>query len=163
GRDSSAVATEEDLLAHPGVASDDATIASALLDIAHARFNQKRYADAAAAYEEHLHRFPASPGHLTALYQAGLCYLRLNRAGDAVDRWESIVADSADAVLAERAWARLGDVYFQAEKYEKAKHAYQGLLEHFASSNAGSLATLRLAQCEYNAGHDEAALAGFSQ
>ena len=70
--------------------------------------------------------------------------------------------DSATSPLAERAWARAGDVYFQADRYVEAKRCYQGLLEHFAGSSAASLASLRLAQCEYNAGHDAAALAGYS-
>ena len=53
--------------------------------------------------------------------------------------------DSATAPISERAWARVGDVYFQAERYDHAKRAYQGLLEHFAGSSAASLAMLRLA------------------
>src|SRR5205807_703817 len=74
-----------------------------------------------------------------------------------------IVKDSASAPIAERAWARAGDVYFQAERYADAKRCYHGLLEHFAGSPAAALATLRLAQCEYNGGHDADALALFSQ
>jgi biopolymer transport protein ExbB/TolQ/TolA-binding protein len=73
------------------------------------------------------------------------------------------VRDSADAALAERAWARVGDVYFQAERYDEAKRAYTGLLEHFGGSPAAGIASLRLAQCEYNAGRDAAALEGFSR
>ena len=126
------------------------------LDIAHERFNQKRYAEAASAYEDFLRRYPKHPRRTLALYQAGLCYLRLERAGDAIDRWERIMRDTASAKdpLAERAWARAGDVYFQAERYPEAKRCYQGLLSHFGTSSAASLASLRLAQCDYNAGHD---------
>jgi len=162
GRDSLAVATEEGLLARWGANGNDDLVSSAFLDIAHSRFNQKRYREAAAAYEDFLRRWPTHSARLAVLYQAGLCYLRLDRAGDAVDRWETLVRDSATAPLAERAWARAGDVYFQAEKYEAAKRSYQGLLEHFASSSAAGLASLRLAQCEYNAGRDAAALTAFA-
>jgi len=162
GRDSLAIATEERLLARYGT-TDPEISSVAMLDIAHERFNQRRFADAAAAYEEFLHRFPTHSRRMLARYQAGLCYLRLNRAGDAVDRWEAIVRDSASSVIAERAWARAGDVYFQAERYVDAKRCYNGLLEHFAGSPAAALATLRLAQCEYNAGHDAEALAMFSR
>ena len=161
GRDSLAIATEEKLLARWGARGNDALISSAFLDIANSRFNQKRYREAADAYEDFLHRWPAHPARFAARYQSGLCYLRLDRAGDAVDRWEALVRDSADVPLAERAWARAGDVYFQAERYEAARRCYTGLLEHFASSSAAGLASLRLAQCDYNAGRDDAALAAF--
>lgn len=162
GNDSLAIATEERLLARYGTTGNDEIISSALLDIAHDRFNQKRYGDAAAAYQDFLKRYPKHPRRELALYQAGLCYLRLDRAGDAVDRWEAIVRDSASSPFAERAWARAGDVYFQAEKFEEARRCYRGLLEHFQDSPAASLASLRLAQCDYNAGHDAEALSGFS-
>jgi TolA-binding protein len=162
GQDSLAIATEERLLARWGARGDAQIISAAVLDIAHERFNQKRYRDAAAAYEDFLKRFPGHPKRLLALYQAGLAYLRIDRAGDAVDRWETIMRDSATSPLAERAWARAGDVYFQAERYTEAKRAYKGLLQHFAGSSAASLAMLRLAQCEYNAGHDADALAGYA-
>jgi TolA-binding protein len=162
GQDSLAIATEERLLARWGATGDEAIVSGAFLDIAHARFNQKRYREAAGAYEDFLRRWPAHRQRATALYQAGLCYLRLDRAGDAVDRWEALVKDSASAAISERAWARAGDVYFQAEKFDAARRCYLGLLEHFGASPAAGLASLRLAQCEYNAGHDAAALEGFS-
>src|SRR6185295_7489087 len=161
GNDSLAIATEERLLARYGASGNNEVVSSAFLDIAHERFNQKRYKEAAGAYEDFLKRFPVHPRRTLALYQAGLCYLRLDRAGDAVDRWESIMRDTSAGPLAERAWARAGDVYFQAERYEEAKRCYKGLLQHFGGSVAASLASLRLAQCEYNAGHDAAALGGF--
>ena len=162
GRDSLAIATEERLLARAGGDGTGSIVSGALLDIAHVRFNQKRYREAAAAYEDLLRRFPGHPQRLTALYQCGVCYLRLDRAGDAVDRWQEIVRDSASAPAAERAWARMGDAYFQAEKHEDAKRCYQGLLEHFAGTSGAALASLRLGQCEYNAGHDAEALPAFS-
>lgn len=161
GRDSLAVATEERLLARWAAVAPQAIVSAALLDIAHERFNQKRYLDAAAAYEDFLHRYPGHPQRLTALYQAGLCYLRLDRAGDAVDRWETIVRDSAASPLAERAWARAGDAYFQADRFDDATRSYRGLLEHFGSGPAAALASLRLGQCAYNAGHDAQALEAF--
>ncbi len=164
GQDSLAIGTEERLLARYGASGNGEIVSAAFLDIAHERFNQKRYKEAAAAYEDFLKRFPAHPRRALALYQAGLCYLRLDRAGDAVDRWEAIVRDTASAStpLAERAWARAGDVYFQAERYDDARRCYQGLLKRFEGSAAASLAMLRLAQCEYNAGRDAAALEAFS-
>ncbi|HYQ88918.1 MAG TPA: tetratricopeptide repeat protein [Candidatus Binatia bacterium] len=163
GRDSLAVASEERLVSQYGGTGDESVVSGALLDIARYRFNQKRYRDAAASYDMFLKRFPQHPARLSARYQAGLCYSRLNRAGDAVDQWESVVKDSADAPIAEKAWARAGDLYFQAQRYTEAKRCYSGLLQHFASTDVAALATLRLAQCEYNAGNDAAALAGYAK
>src|SRR3989442_5546213 len=155
GRDSLAIASEERLVAQYGGSGEQSVVSGALLDIARYRFNQKRYRDAAATYDMFLKRFPTHPARLSARYQAGLCYSRLNRAGDAVDQWESIVRDSASAPIAERAWARAGDLYFQAQRYVEAKRCYSGLLEHFATTDVAALATLRLAQCEYNARSEE--------
>src|SRR5439155_14386576 len=162
GRDSLAVACEERLLQRYGAAGGSAIVSAAQLDIAHERFNQKRYREAAAAYEDFLRRYPGDPRRLIARYQSGLCYLRLDRAGDAVDRWEAIVRDSAGAAIAERAWARMGDTYFDAQRYAEAQRSYRGLLENFADTPSAALATLRLAQCEYNAGRDTAALTAFA-
>ncbi|HYJ33518.1 MAG TPA: tetratricopeptide repeat protein [Candidatus Binatia bacterium] len=162
GKDSLAVQTEEKLVLRYG-ATDQVVVAGALLDIAHDRFNQKRYREAAAGYEDFLKRFPASPKRHLANYQAGLAYVRLNRLGDAVDHWEAIVRDSSKAPIAEKAWARAGDLYFQAQRYSDAKRCYRGLLENFATTDAAALATLRMGQCEYNAGNDAAALEAFSQ
>jgi len=163
GRDSLAVASEERLVALYGGSGDASVVSGALLDIARYRFNQKRYRDAAAAYDGFLRKYPTHPDRLSARYQAGLCYSRLNRAGDAVDQWEAVVKDSASAPIAEKAWTRAGDLYFMAQRYTEAKRCYTGLLENFAGTDVASLATLRLAQCEYNAGNDAAALAGFSK
>jgi TolA-binding protein len=162
GRDSLAIATEERTLARYAARGDAQRLASAYLHMAHVRFNQKRYREAAAGYEDFLKRFPSNPQRMVALYQAGLCYVRLDRAGDAVDRWEAIVRDSASAPIAERAWARAGDLYFQAERYAEARRCYTGLLEHFANTQAAGVASLRLAQCAYNAGDDAAALTAFA-
>jgi TolA-binding protein len=163
GRDSLAIVEEEKLVARYSGSGDTAVVSSAVLDVAHNRFNSKRYAEAAKTYESFLKRFPWHSQRLVALYQAGLCYTRLNRSGDAVDRWEAIVRDSASVPIAERAWARAGDLYFQAARYGDAKRCYKGLLENFAQTEGAAVATLRLAQCEYNAGNDAAALAGFAE
>jgi TolA-binding protein len=163
GNDSLAIATEERLLARWGADAQPAIVSAAFLDIAHERFNQKRYRESAAAYEDFLRRFPEHPRRAEALYQAGLCYMRIDRAGDAVDRWESIVREGPTSTYAERAWARAGDAYFQAAKFDDAKRCYEGLLANFNGSSAASIASLRLAQCAYNAGNDAAALEGFEK
>jgi TolA-binding protein len=163
GRDSLAIATEERLVARYGGTGRTDIVSSAYLDIAHDRFNQKNYRAAADAYAVFLKRYPTHPQRMLAHYQAGLACLRLNRAGDAVDHWEAIVKDSANAPLAEKAWARAGDVYFDAQRYEDAKRCYRGLLENFAQTDAAALAMLRMGQCEYNAGHDAAALERYSE
>lgn len=157
-----AIRTSEQMLARYGQEGNPKNLSSAYLNLAHVRFNQKKYTSAAEAYEEFLYRFPDHKQSLLALYQAGLCYLRLDRGGDAVDRWETIVARDPAAEIAERAWARAGDLYFQADQYEDAKRCYQGLLQNFAGSSAAALGMLRIAQCDYNAGDDAQALSGYA-
>ena len=68
---------------------------------------------AAGAYEDFLRRWPAHRARPMALYQAGLCYLRLDRAGDAVDRWEALVRQCAE---------RFGTL-FQHVAHDPADHA----------------------------------------
>lgn len=158
-----AVAASQGVLARDTGGGDRELFNQALLNIAHVRFNQGRHAEALPAYEEFLRRNPQHADRQLVLYQSGLCHLRLDRAGDAVDRWEQAVALDADSPLAEQAWARAGDLYFQAERYEDARRCYGGLLEHFATGDGAALGRLRLAQCDFNAGRDQEAIAGFGR
>lgn len=162
GMDDLAIATEKKMLQRfsPDESSD--SVRSAYLRMAHVHFNQKHYEKAAEIYEDYRHRFGDSPQFALATYQAGVCYQRLGRSGDAVDRWEELVAREPSAPIAEKAWARAGDLYFQSGHYEDAKRCYQGLLENFESSSAGATGLLRMAQCDFNAGRDADALQGYS-
>jgi TolA-binding protein len=163
GQGNLAIETEERMLSKYAAFGDEANLSSAFYNKANILFNRKEYKEAAATYDEYLRRFPRHPKRLQALYQAGLCYQRLDQNGDAVDRWEALVkADSASA-LAERALVRAGDLYFRAESYADAKRCYGMLLERFSSSSAAAMGLLRIAQCEYNAGNDEEALNRFSE
>lgn len=158
-----AVAASQGVLARDTGGGDRELFNQALLNIAHVRFNQGRHAEALPAYEEFLRRNPAHADRQLVLYQSGLCHLRLERAGDAVDRWEQAVALDPASPLAEQAWARAGDLYFQAERYDDARRCYEGLLAHFAAGDGAALGRLRLAQCDFNAGRDQEAIAGFGR
>lgn len=162
GQDELAIQVEERMLARHAPDAESEQLSSAYLNKAHILFNKKNYKDAAASYDDFYHRYPSHPQRLLALYQAGLCYFRLQQKGDAIDRWEAIVELDPAAEISERAWVRAGDLYFQAEYYEDAKRNYQGLLEHFENSKGAALGMLRLAQCEFNAGNDKAALEMYS-
>lgn len=162
GKDKLAIQTEEKMLARYASQGDTETLSSAYLNKAHILFNRKKYKNAAKTYDDFLQRFPGHPRRLLALYQAGLCHQRLKHTGNAVDRWEELVATDPTAELAERAWVRAGDVYFQTGHYDDAKRCYQGLLDNFIGSRAAALGMLRMAQCDYNAGRDTDALGMFS-
>src|SRR5207249_4551835 len=71
GKDSLAIGTEERLLARYGAGSDDAIVSAALLDIAHARFNEKRYKEGAGGYQDCSSRCPTHHSRLLALCDAG--------------------------------------------------------------------------------------------
>jgi TolA-binding protein len=162
GQEELAIRTEQRMLERYAAGDNQQLLSLAYLNTAHARFNQQRYEEAAGAYEDFLRRFADHPQRPLALYQAGLCYLRLDRAGDAVDKWETIVRADPTAEIAERAFARAGDLYFQAEHYEEAMRCYAGLLENFARSPAAASAMLRIAQCHFNSGDDMKAFERFS-
>jgi TolA-binding protein len=161
GQDELAIKTEERMLGRYAADGDPDNLSSAYLNKAHIFFNRKQYTEAARVYDEFLQRFSDHPKRQLALYQSGLCHLRLDHSGDAVDRWEEIVNLDPTAEIAERAWVRAGDVYFQTEHYDDAKRCYQGLLDHFANSRGAALGMLRMAQCDYNAGRDREALESF--
>jgi TolA-binding protein len=162
GKDALAIETEERMLAKYATHGNASDLADAYVNKAHILFNRKEYARAAATYDDVVSRYPDHPSKHLALYQAGLCYDRLGRAGDAVDRWEAVTKEQPTGELAERAWVRAGDLYFRTEHYGDAKRCFEGLLTNFAESRAAELGLLRLAQCDYNAGRDQEALEGYS-
>jgi TolA-binding protein len=163
GRDDLAIATEERMLDRYASTDGGEDVSSAILHKAHILFNDKKYAAAAATYDEFAQRFYDHADRLTALYQAGLCHLRLGNAGDAIDRWEAVVSADPAGAVSERSWERAGDLYFQAERYEEAKRCFRGLLDNFGESDVAARALLRIAQCDYNAGRDADAVEAFSE
>jgi TolA-binding protein len=162
GHDDLAIATEEQMLERYASRGDVESLAGANLRKAHVLFNDKRFAEAAAAYDDFARRFPDAPDAALAIYQAGLCHLRLGNNGDAVDRWESVAAKDPEGELGTKALARAGDVYFRAERYDDARRSFAVLLERLEGSPAAARAELRIAQCDYNGGRDAEALRGFS-
>jgi TolA-binding protein len=158
-----AIEAQEKLLRRATTQGDATQTSDAFLNRGHVLFNRKDYEKAAVAYEEFLGRFPAHAERPEALYQVGLVYMRLDRNGDAVDRWETLVAETPDAPMAEKAWLRAADLYFRAGRFDDAKRCFTGLLEHFDGSDQRAMCMLRLAQCEYNAGRDAEALQAYSE
>lgn len=156
-----AIATEQAMLARYTAQGDDANLGAALLTIAHDHFNAKRYDDAAVHYQDYVQRFPHADQRLTALYQEGLCYLRLGRSGDAVDTWRQVTTAAPAAPEARQAWLRSGDALFQAGHYDEARACYDALLRNFPDPQLHATASLRLARCDYNEGKGDDALARF--
>ncbi len=163
GRQDLAIETEERMLARYQALGDMAGMSDAALTIAHASFNSKDYEKALAGYNSFIREFPGHREYRTALYQAGLCDLRLGRPGDAVDEWERIVAiDPADS-LALLAWRRAADLYFHTGHFDDARRCYGALVEHGAGTVLEPEGLLSLARCDYNEGFDEAALGKFRE
>ncbi|MCP4573793.1 MAG: tetratricopeptide repeat protein [bacterium] len=156
-----AIETEEALLARHSAQDDRKNLGGALLTIANSHFNAKRYDEAATRYEEYAQTYGDQGHRLEALYQAGLCYVRLGRAGDAVDTWSVVTAESPAGDEARKAWLRAGDILFQAGHYDAAREQFAALMTHFPDPAAQVAATLRLGRCDYNEGQSEAALARF--
>ena len=163
GRQDLAIETEQAMLARFGAQQDGENLAGSLLTIAHAHFNAKRYAEAAAAYRDYLQNPDDADRQLTALYQEGLCYVRLDRAGDALDTWARITSQAPASPQARKAWLRSGDILFQAAHYDAAREQFTALAQHFPSPEIRSAATLRLARCDHNQGRTAEALALYRQ
>ena len=163
GREDLAIATERRMRERYDALDDVDGQAAATLHEAHILFNEKKYADAAPVYDDFIARFPEHPDRLLALYHAGLCHERLDHTGNAIDRWETLVATAPSDPVAEWAWARAGDVYFRVGHYDDAKRCFRGLLEHFSGTSAAARGKLRIAQADYNAGNDAEALASYSE
>ncbi|HEX5131683.1 MAG TPA: tetratricopeptide repeat protein [Candidatus Krumholzibacteria bacterium] len=157
-----AMSTQDRMLARYGSSGAASDLSFAYLNRAHILFNEKKYQDAAQAYESFLSSFPSHPDRAQALYQAGMCYLRLGHDGDAVDRWEEVATIDPTAPIAEKALIRAGDVYFTAGHYDQAKQCYENLTANFAESKSSAVGLLRIAQCEYNAGNYPASVEAYS-
>jgi TolA-binding protein len=158
-----AMEAQDRMLARYGSASGAYDVSSALLNRAHILFNEKKYKEAAHGYEEFLAEYPQHPDRVQALYQAGMCYQRLNQNGDAVDRWSTLTTIDSTSALAEKAWSRAGDVYFTTGHYAEAQQCYQGLVKHFGESKGVAIGWLRIAQCHYNTSDYAGAVEAYSQ
>jgi len=142
--------------------SSGEAVSTAYLNRAHILFNDKNYKSAADAYATFLSHYPDHDARPGALYQMGMCFLRLGLDGDAVDRFDKLTSEFPTIKIAEKAWTRAGDVYFRSGHYEEAKRCYTGLLEHFADSDVAAVGMLRIGQCDYNAGRNSEAIETFS-
>lgn len=161
GRQDLAIATEQAMLARFTAQDDRQNLGSAQLTIAHSHFNAKRYDEAARGYRQYVQAFPDQGHQLEALYQEGLCYVRLGRAGDAVDRWGLITAQAPQSPEARKAWLRTGDILFQAAQFDEARQQFTALMDNFPDQEAQAAAILRLGRCDYNEGKGREALARF--
>ncbi|MBN2070913.1 MAG: tetratricopeptide repeat protein [Candidatus Krumholzibacteriota bacterium] len=163
GREDLAIETEERMLARYSAQDDQENISAASLTIAHSFFNRKEYEEAVLRYNDFYRRFPEHDDHIFALYQSGLCYLRLGRPGNAAACWEGVVAASPGSPTALEAWKRAGDLYFHTGHYEEARRCFRGLIDNTSDRDRTAGAMVKLASCDYNEGRDEEALEQFKQ
>jgi tetratricopeptide (TPR) repeat protein len=163
GRQDLAIETEQSMVARYSAQDDRENLGASLLTIAHSHFNAKRYDQAALSYRQYVTGYPDQGHKLTALYQEGLCYVRLGQAGDAVDRWAEITAEAPQSPQARKAWQRSGDILFQAGHFDAAREQFTALMASFPDQQAQAAAILRLGRCDYNEGKGREALALFRQ
>jgi TolA-binding protein len=156
-----AIEIERNVMSRYMAMGDREGLGSSLLSLARLHFNIREYEQAVDKFQNFLKQYPEHENNLEARYETGICYLRMGRAGDAVDMWNSVVDTSPGSNVAERAWIRAGDIYFQARRFDQAKRCYRGLLENFPESDAEAMGMLRIAQCDYNEGNSHQALEGF--
>jgi TolA-binding protein len=158
-----ALEVEQRMVERHGNSASPEDLAAANLNRAHAHFNAKRYKEAAPLYDRFARSFPEDPRRAQALFQAGVAYLRMDQAGDAVDRWEATLTAGAGPELARDALERAGDVYVQAQRYDDAHRSFGRIVELSSDPGVVASAMLRMAECTYNQSQDETALAEFEE
>jgi tetratricopeptide (TPR) repeat protein len=119
----SAFAVDAGALSAPLVAAVGNTQARREVERGMGLFRERRYAEAAQAFEAAL---KINPNHVLAANNLGFTYFRLDRFADAITWYErTLVLDPMRAL----AYANVGDAYVKAGRTADAKRAYQKFLE----------------------------------
>lgn len=93
-----------------------------------ALFNQNRYFEALAAFENFESKHPQHALAAEAALQAGWCYYRLEYYGPAVNTWERTETTYPGTPSSAQAARATADTYFRAGQYEKAIVIYRRIL-----------------------------------
>jgi TolA-binding protein len=136
--------------------TDDMRVPEALLQLGRARQAAGQIPKAIAAYQRNLTEFPRTPAALGSLIPLSDCF----RQTGATDKAEQILlrvvtprpGDDLALITPEApeyqdALFRLGDLYVEAEQYEKAISRYEEALDRYGKDPRADLATYRLADC----------------
>ncbi len=144
------------------LANADAANGQNALAVGSIRFNQRDYEAALREYLDFLERNPDSPEAAMALANAGDCYYRLQYYEQAVQSWNDLIVRFPDSDQVEEALYRIADTQFGLGQFEEARQSYRRLEASGGRTHAAD-AAFGLANCSYNLGEDEAAIAAFTR
>lgn len=103
--------------------------AEALFSSATERLNEGRCEEAVPRYDRLVDEFPSSKFASPALYNAGLCLMRLERLQDAVERFEHLTREMPDSPDVRDARFLLAKLYVELERWNDAIGAADRLME----------------------------------
>jgi tetratricopeptide (TPR) repeat protein len=146
------------LLALANADSDEGTNSLAVGSI---YFNQSKYEEALAQFQDFLAKHPDDPEAAFALMNAGDCYYRLQFYEQAVESWNQLLRRFPDSSVASEALYRIADTYFGLGDFQTAKASYARLQAKSPTGKHAADAAFGLANCAYNLGQDDAAIAAF--
>ena len=120
---------------------------NALLDLGALYYHLDQYAKAREAYQTYLQDLRPEEEDLRPLLLDSLAhtYEAENKPAEAVSLWEKIT-HLPQGFLKEEAWFNLGRVYETMNQPDKAREAYQKLIEQFPESANIKMAKTRLQQ-----------------
>ena len=102
-----------------------------------------------------------SPYGGSALADLGYAYLRQERHDDAARALVKVVRSYPEIALTEQAYLWLGEHLFEKDEFDGAAQVFAALAEAGPKGQHAGLARLRIAQCNLNSNHLDAAKRGF--
>jgi len=128
----------------------------ARLRLADCYFALKRYDDAIAAYDR-----VGSEASEYALYQGSRALYYAGQSSDALDRLRQFVDRYPESPWRPEALYRIGDIHFQAQRYEAAREAFGQLLSDHPDHPRAAEAQYGTGDAHYNAGEMENAVQAY--
>jgi len=127
--------------------------ASNELELGKIYYNQKKFEEAARAFEDFIANHPGHSSAPEALYWGGKAYYKLKYYGTAIKLWIALVEQYLTHPLRPDALMKIADTYFRAQHYTDAIKYYQMILNEYPDlSETVKMAHLHIAQSFYNAG-----------
>ena len=131
---------------------------SVLMDTAQVLFTQKKYEKAMGYFNEFVDRYPDDAMVPQALFQAGVCFYRLEFYKEANERWGRIVKSYPTHELAPKALFQQAKTLFGLGQYADASKEFQLLIDKYPDYQKVKEARIQIAQSYYNQGRFDLAI-----
>ena len=121
-------------------------------------FLRGSYAEALDLFEELAHK---SDNKDEVLFWRAETYLKQNSLKAAQNDYRSVIHDFPQSAYVPQAYYSLGWSFFEEKKFDEAKAVFSRLIAQFPAHQLSSDAALKMAECDYNAGHLKEAIEEF--